>query len=143
MSIMVRSIVFFDRCRQMNLIIRDSAHSQWLISCLKVLNVNGWQVVAVYVQRYSPYLLSLLLIISLVRQQSSCKHFYVLFVFTLIWFSIFQVLNLRQKHSQQQKIVNKLIHFLMAVVQPRLDILKSNICKFLPIFFFVIGSKLR
>lgn len=31
-----------------------------------------------------------------------------------------EVLNLRQKHSQQQKIVNKLIHFLMAVVQPRM-----------------------
>jgi len=30
-----------------------------------------------------------------------------------------EVLNLRQKHSQQQKIVNKLIHFLVAVVQPR------------------------
>jgi hypothetical protein len=31
-----------------------------------------------------------------------------------------EVLNLRQKHSQQQKIVNKLIQFLVALVQPRM-----------------------
>ena len=30
-----------------------------------------------------------------------------------------EVLGLRQKHSQQQKIVNKLIQFLVALVQPR------------------------
>jgi len=30
-----------------------------------------------------------------------------------------EVLNLRQKHNQQQKIVNKLIQFLVALVQPR------------------------
>jgi heat shock transcription factor 1 len=31
-----------------------------------------------------------------------------------------EVLNLRQKHGQQQKIVNKLIQFLVALVQPRM-----------------------
>ena len=31
-----------------------------------------------------------------------------------------QVLSLRQKHTQQQKIVNKLIQFLVALVQPRM-----------------------
>jgi len=31
-----------------------------------------------------------------------------------------EVLNLRQKHTQQQKIVNKLIQFLVALVQPRM-----------------------
>ena len=31
-----------------------------------------------------------------------------------------EVLSLRQKHSQQQKIVNKLIQFLVALVQPRM-----------------------
>jgi len=31
-----------------------------------------------------------------------------------------EVLSLRQKHNQQQKIVNKLIQFLVALVQPRL-----------------------
>ena len=30
-----------------------------------------------------------------------------------------EVLSLRQKHNQQQKIVNKLIQFLVALVQPR------------------------
>ena len=31
-----------------------------------------------------------------------------------------EVLSLRQKHTQQQKIVNKLIQFLVALVQPRM-----------------------
>ncbi|XP_023327839.1 heat shock factor protein 1 isoform X2 [Eurytemora carolleeae] len=33
---------------------------------------------------------------------------------------------MRQKHTQQQKIVNKLIHFLMAVVQPRMAGMKRR-----------------
>jgi hypothetical protein len=37
-----------------------------------------------------------------------------------------EVLNMRQKHTQQQKIVNKLIHFLMAVVQPRMAGMKRR-----------------
>ena len=32
-----------------------------------------------------------------------------------------EVLSLRQKHHQQQKIVNKLIQFLVALVQPRMS----------------------
>ena len=32
-----------------------------------------------------------------------------------------EVLSLRQKHNQQQKIVNKLIQFLVALVQPRIS----------------------
>ena len=32
-----------------------------------------------------------------------------------------EVLSLRQKHTQQQKIVNKLIQFLVALVQPRIS----------------------
>ena len=32
-----------------------------------------------------------------------------------------EVLSLRQKHNQQQKIVNKLIQFLVALVQPRIN----------------------
>ena len=36
----------------------------------------------------------------------------------LMYFS--KVLSLRQKHTQQQKIVNKLIQFLVALVQPRM-----------------------
>ena len=32
-----------------------------------------------------------------------------------------EVLTLRQKHNQQQKIVNKLIQFLVALVQPRIN----------------------
>jgi heat shock transcription factor 1 len=31
-----------------------------------------------------------------------------------------EVVNLRQKHSSQQKIVNKLIQFLVSIVQPRM-----------------------
>jgi heat shock transcription factor 1 len=31
-----------------------------------------------------------------------------------------EVVSLRQKHASQQKIVNKLIQFLMSVVQPRM-----------------------
>lgn len=37
-----------------------------------------------------------------------------------------EVLNLRQKHSNQQKIVNKLIQFLVALVQPRMSGVKRR-----------------
>jgi len=37
-----------------------------------------------------------------------------------------EVLSLRQKHTQQQKIVNKLIQFLVALVQPRMGSMKRR-----------------
>ena len=45
------------------------------------------------------------------------------------------MLSLRQKHTQQQKIVNKLIQFLVALVQPRMGGAHIwNIITFIPHF---------
>ena len=48
------------------------------------------------------------------REVGALKDFYYLHL------AFTQVLSLRQKHTQQQKIVNKLIQFLVALVQPRM-----------------------